>query len=116
MHESRRSPHQNPRMMIPDSSPLVYRTQTLTDTSEGTGHHLEDLEVGRVLAEAERVEAEIARLAAVFEHVHRGKLALVRKHLEEADGEHDLAERLRRDLQRRYRSGQYLRRTQAEKN
>ena len=64
----------------------------------GAFEHLEDLEVGRGLGEAERVEAELAGLAAVLKHVDGGDLALVGEHLDEADGQSDLAERLGRDL------------------
>jgi hypothetical protein len=64
--------------------------------------NLEDLEVSRVLAEAERVEAELARLAAVLEHVNGGDLALVGENLDEANGKGDLAEGLGRDLSRRW--------------
>ena len=69
----------------------------------GGADNLEDLEVGRVLAEAEGVETELARLAAVLKHVDGGDLALVREHLDEADGERNLAQRLGRDLRRRRR-------------
>ena len=70
--------------------PREGRAPTLTN--------LENLEVSRVLAEAERVEAELARLAAILEHVNGGDLALVGEHLDEANGQGDLAEGLGRDL------------------
>lgn len=59
-----------------------------------------DLEGGRVLAKAERVEAELARHAAVLEHLLGGDLEAVRPELDRADADEDLEDGGGRDLGR----------------
>jgi hypothetical protein len=57
------------------------------------------LEGRRVLAEAERVEAELARYAAILEHLLGGDLEAVRPELDGADADEDLDDGGARDLE-----------------